>query len=497
MSAAFASARDKLRNIKPPSRGVVIFTTVVGTFFGLVYRDRRLTEQVHEELRLRAAELANQPLASTDRVRKVAVYLMRPHPDDSIRTSRQIFAKYIKPVFDAAALDYDLVEAFEPGAVARHTQQTLAKKQRYVRWTDEDRMRALVLSTAQDDLQYFYRMQDYDAYVALGRKPFEEVLVGYQAGLQQARDEAVEDGVVAAATAQATAGRSTSWLRSLFGGSSSSPAPAESSSTAAEHPIDTISGYPLSLPAVAYLPLFTLKGLANFPKKMYRWFNKHEQARLLGTMALQIAEAAGTRPLSPVDFELGVTEFGMQLAAKAAGKPVGHADDSEPTLVQAYADFWPAPVPAHVKVAEAVQKLSAKYEAEQKAAVDAVSAQSILSSAGTQQLQAPHLATAPAAPAAEGAAEAGVESGFAPEPATPEEPVFEDPYAKNDEAKAAAAAKEDKAKAAEDRETERERKEKTKSELLKRYFVPKAVDARELVEVRAPIYDFGDKSLVV
>ncbi|KAI9221819.1 inner membrane protein import complex subunit Tim54-domain-containing protein [Blastocladiella britannica] len=313
------------------SRGWVIFGSVLVTYAGLRYRDSYLTDKIKAEHAERAKALANVPWSPKDRVPKVCVLLMRPHPEDSIRTAREMFNEYMKPVFDAAALDYDLVESNAPGGIQRHVAGTLAKIQRYQYWTADDMLRAKVMTSPLDDLKYFYRMQDYRTYVAMGRKPYEELVVGYSEGLAKAKCEMEED-YAAAFAAVSSNSASSGW----FSGGSSGGTMDRS-----QLPPNPAHHHP-TLPAIAYVPVNTLSGMINFPRKLYRWFNQHQRHQELGDHALAIAFSA-TRTLDPTsDATAGATEFGVSKVAAEKGLAVGELAEG-PVVDEDMRAFWPPP----------------------------------------------------------------------------------------------------------------------------------------------------------
>ena len=60
--------------------------------------------------------LAREPLPTTQLPRKFTVFLCAP-PGDGLRSAREYFQEYIKPVLVAAAVDWDVVEGRREGEV--------------------------------------------------------------------------------------------------------------------------------------------------------------------------------------------------------------------------------------------------------------------------------------------------------------------------------------------------------------------------------------------
>jgi hypothetical protein len=318
-----------------PSRNWCIAGSVIATFSGWVWYDRRQCDQVRSIYLEKGQALASIPLAPKERVRKIAVFVMRPHPDASIDWSRKYFREYIKPVLDATALDYDLIEAYEPGAIAQCTSESIVEQQKYLTWTKEDALKASILSTPYDDLDFNFRRKEYDAFVAIGRKPFEEILVGYEQGIHQVMSNNVQK--VESVAIQQDQKRS---IFSFWNWSSS-----KSSNASLER-----EGI-MTLPGVAYIPLPYQSGWRTWPIRIYKWINKRERVSELSEKVMGIASKEGVRPLSSEDCTVGWEEFGVQQALQIAisSSPNTSTDGvaltidptEEPVLIPEYSEVFP------------------------------------------------------------------------------------------------------------------------------------------------------------
>ncbi|TGZ84662.1 hypothetical protein EX30DRAFT_337159 [Ascodesmis nigricans] len=149
---------------KLPSRNWTIFLTVVGTFSGFLYYDRHQTKLIKARYQSLVSHLAEEPLSPLDYPRKVTVYLISP-PGDGIVPAREHFRDYIKPILNAAALDFDVVEGREVG-------QLRAKVAAGVR---RRRMEGLPMSTHGDD-------GGEGGVVCVGRQSWKEWVRGVQEG---------------------------------------------------------------------------------------------------------------------------------------------------------------------------------------------------------------------------------------------------------------------------------------------------------------------------
>ncbi|MCJ1314207.1 mitochondrial import inner membrane translocase subunit tim54 [Agyrium rufum] len=99
---------------KLPSRNWLIFLTVSGSFISAVTYDRYQKKRAIRKWCDVVSPLAQETLPTKQLPRKITVFLAAP-PGDSIRTSREFFVQYVKPVLVAAAIDWDVVEGRREG----------------------------------------------------------------------------------------------------------------------------------------------------------------------------------------------------------------------------------------------------------------------------------------------------------------------------------------------------------------------------------------------
>ncbi|ORY83150.1 mitochondrial import inner membrane translocase subunit Tim54 [Protomyces lactucae-debilis] len=114
----------KIRNWRLPSRNWCIFWAVVGTFAGSVTYDRFEKKKVLRRYTSMVSHLANEPLQPLQMPRKVRVFLGAP-PGDGLYVARDAFDEYVKPIFYAAAVDYELVEGRMQGDIRHKTAQSI------------------------------------------------------------------------------------------------------------------------------------------------------------------------------------------------------------------------------------------------------------------------------------------------------------------------------------------------------------------------------------
>ncbi|EXJ86214.1 hypothetical protein A1O1_06584 [Capronia coronata CBS 617.96] len=114
---------------KLPSRNWLIFLGVTGSWTAAVLYDKHQKKKVQKKWCDLVAHIAEEPLPSNYLRRKLTVFLAAP-PGDGVRTSRQYFKDYVKPVLVAAALDYDVIEGRKEGDVRYGTAEQIRRFRR-------------------------------------------------------------------------------------------------------------------------------------------------------------------------------------------------------------------------------------------------------------------------------------------------------------------------------------------------------------------------------
>jgi import inner membrane translocase subunit TIM54 len=107
----------------------MIFWAVTGSIAGGVMYDKWQTKRIRQKWCDVVSHLANEPLDSKHMPRRVTIYLAAP-PGDGLRSAREHFHDYVKPVLVAAAMDWDVVEGRKEGDVRHKTAEKIRKRRR-------------------------------------------------------------------------------------------------------------------------------------------------------------------------------------------------------------------------------------------------------------------------------------------------------------------------------------------------------------------------------
>ncbi|KAI9878770.1 MAG: mitochondrial import inner membrane translocase subunit tim54 [Pleopsidium flavum] len=101
---------------KLPSRNWLIFLSITGSFTTALMYDRHQRKLAQRKWCTLVSHLAREPLPVSSLQRKLTIYLSAP-PGDGLKSAREYFQEYIKPVLVAAALDWEVIEGRREGDV--------------------------------------------------------------------------------------------------------------------------------------------------------------------------------------------------------------------------------------------------------------------------------------------------------------------------------------------------------------------------------------------
>ncbi|KAL4811182.1 mitochondrial import inner membrane translocase subunit Tim54 [Aspergillus unguis] len=112
-----------------PSRNWMIFLTITGSFTAAIVYDRREKRRAQQKWCDLVAHLSKESLPVEEMRRKLTVFLAAP-PGDGLRTARDHFKEYVKPILVAAAVDYNVIEGRREGDVRAAYAEQIRKQRR-------------------------------------------------------------------------------------------------------------------------------------------------------------------------------------------------------------------------------------------------------------------------------------------------------------------------------------------------------------------------------
>ncbi|KAJ1551483.1 mitochondrial import inner membrane translocase subunit tim54 [Nowakowskiella sp. JEL0078] len=301
-----------LKSWKLPSRNWLIFICGVSSISGYTAYDVYQCKQLENDFKFRAKVIANQPLQPSGRVRKVIVFVS---PTELARWS---FKRHVKPIFDAAALDYDLFDASRPGRIQKAVRERIWDGKDLVK---EEHAKALELAEEEAKRRKFWfslpkqpeeedlilrangpKYSDQVGLIAVGRDAWRELLNGINEGCmgQRIPPKIVEKvGVIPVNIGNENDKKCDPllWVEPLC---SESNIPDKS----------------FLFPPIAYIPSKNLEGLKNIPVRLWDWINERKQKKIAGELAMQVVFEE-TRNINENDLNLGL-EFELTSAARSA-----------------------------------------------------------------------------------------------------------------------------------------------------------------------------------
>src|ERR1700760_363702 len=99
-----------------PSRNWTIFLTIVGSWSGAVWYDRREKKRIQKKWCDAVSHIRSEPLSPYLMRRKLLIVLSAP-PADGLLSAREHFHEYIRPILVAGGMDWEAVEGRKEGDV--------------------------------------------------------------------------------------------------------------------------------------------------------------------------------------------------------------------------------------------------------------------------------------------------------------------------------------------------------------------------------------------
>ncbi|KAJ3104854.1 mitochondrial import inner membrane translocase subunit tim54 [Phlyctochytrium planicorne] len=321
-----------------PSRNWLIFLGTTGTLASTLAYDKYKLSEIRKSLEAEASLIANEPLPFFELPRRVIVFIS---PGDF---PRYWFNEYVKPVFDAAGLDYELHDVRKGGQTrkivrdhiwdgkeeltkklledqAKRTRQ-LASRGSWFRPRDEDVDLGLIGNVLRD-LERRPKYDSTEGLIAVGPEAWTEVLQGLNDGCVAPRVPSLTD-------AEARLKLPPEPVLPKAGENPSKQLKKEIEKAEEERqkwydeknalverhalypPIsreDTGAFLPwFQPPPLGYLPGRNLIGWGNFPHRIYTWFTSHKLMQEVGSQALLVARG-NKRPFDVTkDTKLGESD---------------------------------------------------------------------------------------------------------------------------------------------------------------------------------------------
>ncbi|KAI7859064.1 mitochondrial import inner membrane translocase subunit Tim54 [Circinella umbellata] len=335
--------------LKAPSKGTVIFCSVLGTISGTIYASTEFVKSARKAHCDKVSFLADRPCGVHEMPRKVCVYLMPP-PGDSIEKSRAWFREYVKPILVAGAVDYDVMEGQSKGAVESSVCNEIKRLRREEATAhttldssstnvddsvsnQEDSYKSNPFAPVVQDVQKKIEEQKhYDGVIAIGRLAWREVLSGVAKGCHADPFEEPPKAVEEKKEEGEKLEQEENKAQSSEEEQQQQPAAVEENNMTfdeqpkeEEHAImtdlaDSTSSIekdqqqhkdhfsiPRHLSPVIYIPHENIIGWTNIPYRLYRWITDYTRVEWIGQYAVDTV-LNEKRPLQIEDLDMGESE---------------------------------------------------------------------------------------------------------------------------------------------------------------------------------------------
>lgn len=115
--------------ISLPSRNWMIFWSVLASIGGGIAYDKYQQKQIRKQYMAKVEDLSKEVYDSKRLPRKLTIFIAPP-PDDFLDKSMAYFKKFIKPVLNSAAIDYDILVASKQGEIRASVSERIRQLRR-------------------------------------------------------------------------------------------------------------------------------------------------------------------------------------------------------------------------------------------------------------------------------------------------------------------------------------------------------------------------------
>lgn len=115
--------------ISLPSRNWMIFWTVLASIGGGIYYDKHQQKKIREKYMKQVEHLSQIPYPA-DRLPRRLLIFIAPPPDDFLDESLSHFRKYVKPILNAAAIDYEVYTETRQGDIRAEVAERIRELRR-------------------------------------------------------------------------------------------------------------------------------------------------------------------------------------------------------------------------------------------------------------------------------------------------------------------------------------------------------------------------------
>ncbi|KAI3662296.1 hypothetical protein MP638_001493 [Amoeboaphelidium occidentale] len=272
---------NKLLSFRPTRFQVILFTTI-GTPLSFYTYDRRRVREIKDANIQKVQHLSAQPMEIHQKPRSIVLFISANTETEGQRT-RDAFDKHVKYIWDAAALDYEVVECWQwyDDGVKKVKEKYHERMKELLKWKEAG---SDVWQYQLNEIKERLKSEGGDGFIALGRGSFKAVAVGMRDIINE-----IQNDLSLQERAPSQANNSNGWFGAMWPSSTNNNGDSETNnaeSLTAPDESDLVLVDPeVPLPPVGYIP-FTVPYWFN---RVLAFFNNRWYAETIGDAAVRIA----------------------------------------------------------------------------------------------------------------------------------------------------------------------------------------------------------------
>ncbi|KAF8917830.1 mitochondrial import inner membrane translocase subunit TIM54 [Mucidula mucida] len=295
------------KRLKVPSRNTLIFLSVTSSVLGLYIYDRQQCKKIRQEYVDKVRHLSEETTDHLAWPRQVKVYSAKWPGDEDYNQCARYFRKYVKPIFIAAAIDFEIVTGKKHGDLADRIADEIKMRRRLDMGLEEEhrdpRLTPKYKFRSKEDI----RQQELDGgIVIVGRPTWKEFMDGLKRGWTESPAKIDHDEILARELEED--GR----FDEVEPFEETPPSPAKSFNSdfyntlhqaspkpTASSPVDsTIPSSIPALPPILFVPFTNYVGFKLIPNMLYDFFNRRYFVQSGAEAAYRLVMRQ-TRPFNP------------------------------------------------------------------------------------------------------------------------------------------------------------------------------------------------------
>ncbi|KAG5440601.1 hypothetical protein PCK2_000311 [Pneumocystis canis] len=264
-----------IRTLKRPPKFLMIFSLTFFVFSGLIIYDKKEKRRIIEKYCDKVKFLARQPMNPLDLPRKVMIYISSP-PGNDLWVSRTYFQEYIRPILQAGAVDYEIVEGNAEGDLRHRIAEEIRRYRRGESHLNPEMLKVMVNVCPGRN----------DSAIIIGRQTLKEYLSG------------IHDGWLGPLESSSTSDSSEMLIHK------SKEVLTESSKKNSKSflPVN------ITIPTLQYIHFLYVSGFSNIHIRIYRFLNRRFLAEFIASKTVDIILENQTCSWQDTDQSLGKEE---------------------------------------------------------------------------------------------------------------------------------------------------------------------------------------------